>query len=101
MYKELIDDKMMIVLEEDLIAPNVQMFKENVGQYFQGDVIELETVVLSLERTENIDSVGVTFVIGLYKKAEDLDMDFAIVKASEEVVQLFKLMKLDHLIDED
>lgn len=101
MYKEIIEDKMLIKLEEDLIAPNVRMFKENVGAYFAEDTEALEEVVLSLKSTENIDSVGVTFVIGLYKKAEEFDLEFSIIEASEEVVQLFKLMKLDHLIYEE
>jgi len=101
MYREFDDDMMKIMLEEDLIAANVKKFNMLVSEYMDEDLEKIDEMVLNLEKTENIDSVGVTFVIGLYKRAEKGDMEFRIVGASEEVVQLFKLMKLEHLIDED
>ncbi|MBI9011148.1 MAG: STAS domain-containing protein [Clostridiales bacterium] len=98
MYKEIIEDRMTIYLEDDLIAPNVKGFNTSVSDYLL-DLDILDEVVLNLGSVENIDSIGVTFVIGLYKSVTKDGLGFAISDASENVRQLFKLMKLEDLLE--
>jgi anti-anti-sigma factor len=98
MYNEIVDDRMVIYLEDDLVAPNVKGFNEHVDQYFEEDV-DLDEVVLNLGSVKNIDSIGVTFVISLYKNVMKDGMGFIISDASDNVKQLFKLMKLDDLLE--
>jgi len=98
MYNEINEDRMVIFLEDDLIAPNVKMFNNNVDHYLV-DLGELDEVVLNLGSVKNIDSIGVTFVIGLYKSVLREGLGFAIADASENVRQLFKLMKLEDLLE--
>ncbi len=98
MYNEVIEDRMTIFLEEDLIAPNVKEFNHFVSENLM-ELDELDEVVLNLSSVENIDSIGVTFVIGLYKSVLKDGLGFAIADASENVRQLFKLMKLEDLLE--
>jgi anti-anti-sigma factor len=93
MYNEIIEDRMVIFLEDDLIAPNVKGFNHLI------ELDELDEVVLNLGTVENIDSIGVTFVIGLYKSVTKDGLGFAIANATENVRQLFKLMKLEDLLE--
>jgi anti-anti-sigma factor len=98
MYNEIIEDRMVIFLEDDLIAPNVKGFNQSVSEYLI-ELDELDEVVLNLGTVENIDSIGVTFVIGLYKSVTKDGLGFAIANASDNVRQLFKLMKLEDLLE--
>ena len=98
MYNIINEESMTIFLEKDLVAPNVPGFNDNIKTYSK-DISALSQVVLSLETVNNIDSIGVTFVIGLYKKVTKLGVGFKIHDASANVKQLFKLMKLDDLLE--
>lgn len=98
MYNNIVEDRMTIFLEDDLIAPNVKDFNAAVIDYLD-EIDELDEVILNLKSVENIDSIGVTFVIGLYKSVTKEGLGFAIADASNNVRQLFKLMKLDDLLE--
>ena len=98
MYNEIVEDRMTIYLEDDLIAPNVKGFNQTVSEYLI-ELDALDEVILNLGTVENIDSIGVTFVIGLYKSVTKDGLGFAIANASDNVRQLFKLMKLDDLLE--
>ena len=98
MYKEIVEDQMTIYLENDLVAPNVPGFNDSVTTYCD-EMKDLQGVILSLASVKNIDSIGVTFVISLYKRVMKLNVAFRIHDASDNVKQLFKLMKLDDLLE--
>lgn len=98
MYNQINEDRMIIFLEEDLVAPNVKLFNEKVSDYMM-NLDQLDEVVLNLDSVSNIDSIGVTFVISLYKSVTKDGLGFAIADASENVKQLFKLMKLEDLLE--
>ncbi len=98
MYNEVVEDRMVIFLEDDLIAPNIKNFNVSVIDYLD-EIDEIDEIILNLKSVENIDSIGVTFVIGLYKTVLKEGLGFAIADASNNVRQLFKLMKLDDLLE--
>lgn len=98
MYNNIVEDRMTIFLEDDLIAPNITDFNVAVVDYLD-ELDEIDEVVLNLNSVENVDSIGVTFVIGLYKSVTKEGLGFAIADASSNVKQLFKLMKLDDLLE--
>ncbi len=98
MYNKIVEDQMIIYLEEDLVAPNVKAFNASVDSYYD-DLQDMDEVILNLGSVSNIDSIGVTFVISLYKSVTNDGMGFVIADASENVKQLFKLMKLDDLLE--
>lgn len=99
MKKTLEDGIMTLTLQEDLIASNVRDFKSIVEKYLLDDMGKVDEVILDLSTCENIDSVGVTFVVGVYKQVTNEAMGFRITGSSDEIKQLFKLMKLDEFFE--
>lgn len=98
MYREILDDKMIIYLKKNLIAQNVKNFNIKVIEYLE-EIENIDEIILNLKNLENIDSVGVTFVIGLYKTVLKEGLGFKISSATENVKKLFKLMKLEDLLE--
>lgn len=92
------DEKMIIEIQEDLIAPNIASFNEQMQENLS-DLEDIFEVELDLKKVENIDSVGITFVVGLYKLVNKEAISFQVVGANSDIVQLFKLMKLDQYMD--
>lgn len=99
MKKALNDSVLTLTLQEDLIATNVRDFKSNIDKYLQDEMGNIDEVIMDLSACDNIDSVGVTFVVGVYKQVTNDAMGFRITGSSEEIKQLFKLMKLDEFFD--
>lgn len=91
---------MNIVLEEDLIAPNVMEYKDQIISDIDNSK-DINEILVDLAKTENIDSVGVTFIISLFKTAERDGKGFRVKGSSDDIKQLFKLMKLDDFFDLD
>ena len=51
-------------------------------------------VVLDLSSTEQIDSMGITLVVGLFKSCERQKVPFSIEGASQDILRVFKLCSL-------
>jgi len=99
MKKTLNDSILTLSLQGDLVASNVKNYKTQVEQYLLDEMGNVDEVILDLTVCENIDSVGVTFVVGVYKQVTNEAMGFRIIGSSDEIKQLFKLMKLDEFFD--
>lgn len=100
MIKVINDGVMILTLKEDLIAPNVKSFESQMVDHMtELESVNLEELVLDLSNCENIDSVGVTFVVSLYKNVIREGKNFRVSGSNSDIRQLFKLMKLDEFID--
>lgn len=82
----------------DLTANNVPSINKSLETLLP-DPSTYDTLDLNFANTENIDSVGVTFVISLYKRVKGLQKVFKVSGASEDVQSLFRLMKLDQFFE--
>lgn len=87
-------------LGDDLVALNVKEYKMQIEAFLDEKSGQVEEVVLDLSGCENIDSVGVTFIIGVYKQVLDMAMGFRVTGSSDEIKQLFKLMRLDDFFEQ-
>lgn len=91
-------DQIIIKLDDDLIASNVKLFNVELMDLLDDDY-DQESLVVDLAGTENIDSVGVTFMVSLYKSAKNNGKRFKVINSSDDIKQLFKLMKLDEFFE--
>lgn len=83
MIKTVQDSNMILTLKEDLIAPNVKGFESALATYLgELDNDGIEELVLDLSNCENIDSVGVTFVVSLYKNVIREGKNFRVLGAT-------------------
>ncbi len=98
MQKNKQDNLIELLLEHDLTANHVEEFHAEIDKFLkhEDDMAEL---IINLSQTKNIDSVGVTFIVSLYKQMKEEGILFRIIGASKDVKSLFKLMKLDQLFD--
>ena len=87
-------EEMKLIIKEGLTANNVTAYKNQL-EYLLKDANMCKGLILDMGQTDNIDSVGVTFVIGIYKRMKEIGKTFKVVGASQDVQMLFKLMKLD------
>jgi len=94
MKKNIENNLMKFIIESDLIAPNVKKMKDVLNDALN-EIDEIDEVVIDLNGIENIDSVGVSFVVSLYKNISNVGLEFRIINASSDIIQLFKLMRLD------
>jgi len=101
MIKTIENDAIYIKMQKDLIAPNISEFKAKIVEFLEEDEEseDLDEVVLNLSEINNIDSMGVTFIVGLYKSIVKEGKSFRIEGSSDDIKQLFKLMKLDEFFD--
>ncbi len=98
MKKDLKGQEMVLTLTESLTANNVPKFNAFINTIFE-ESMDFNALILDLANIDNIDSVGVTFIIGLYKKVKALQCVFKVKGANDDVQDLFKLMKLDHFFE--
>ncbi len=92
------DSEVKLILENDITANHVEEFNQAIEKYL-ADESDMAELTLDLSQTKNIDSVGISFVVALYKKMKDEGILFKITGASSDVKSLFKLMKLDQLFN--
>lgn len=98
MEEQQLGDCMRLILIDGLTANNVEKFNQKIDDLFKSEML-FEEIVLDLVNIKNIDSVGVTFVISLYRRTESVHKKFSISGASDDILSLFKLMKLDQFFD--
>jgi anti-anti-sigma factor len=98
MEEQQLGDCMRLILIDGLTANNVEKLNLKIDELFKSEIAFAE-IVLDLGNIKNIDSVGVTFVISLYRRTEGIHKKFSISGASEDILSLFKLMKLDQFFD--
>ena len=98
MEEQLLGDCLRLILIDGLTANNVSKFNEKIDALMTSG-INFENIVLDLVNIKNIDSVGVTFVIGLYKRTESINKAFSVCGASNDILSLFKMMKLDQFFE--
>jgi anti-anti-sigma factor len=97
MRREKEGNVLRLVVEKDLIAPNVKDLNVEAMRVVEGDA-DTEEVILDIGAVKNIDSMGVTFVITFYKNLLREGKVFSIANASQDIKQLFKLMKLESFV---
>lgn len=88
------DGILKFIIEEDLIAPNVKTMNIDLMEVLDR-LDSVEEIIIDLNSIQNIDSVGVSFVVSLYKNISNEGLEFRVINASKDIIQLFKLMRLD------
>ncbi|MGE5417282.1 MAG: STAS domain-containing protein [Acidobacteriota bacterium] len=99
MEKQVLDDKLMLTLQDRLVASRVEQLVEKAHDFLDAIDNGVSTVVLDLKGVSDVDSRGVTFVVGLYKETQRRNKGFKVIGANEDVYWLFNLMKLNEVFD--
>ncbi|MCX7747648.1 MAG: STAS domain-containing protein [Clostridia bacterium] len=97
MNRVLENEKIILKMESDLTVNIVRNLVEKAKQYIECDDFEL--VELDISNVKFVDSIGISFIIGLYKSAKNLNKKFKITGSNEDIYKLFCLMKLDSVFE--
>jgi anti-anti-sigma factor len=88
------DDTLVITFNDNLVASNLddqlKFIKKAVELYPQPTLLEL-----NFENVQEIDSLGINLVVGLYKQMENDSKKICVVNAIRPIKNLFNLFKLD------
>lgn len=84
------------VITTSLVTVNVKDMVEIAKKRLEGDEM-YDSVVINLEASESVDSMGITFLIGMYKTITAKGKTISLSGVSEEMMNLFKIMKLDEI----
>jgi anti-anti-sigma factor len=58
-----------------------------------------QAVVLDLGKSDLVDSLGITLVVGLYKSCQERKLAFSVAGANAEVLRLFKFFSLNEVFE--
>lgn len=93
-------DKVILKIQKALISANVSRYHQDVMELLERGSF-FDDMELDLSETENIDSFGVSFIISLYKSCLNEGKQFKVLGSSDDIIHLFKLMKLDEFFELD
>lgn len=92
------DDMLILQAKGDLTAYRVGEILENARAVVKKhDEKGYTDIVLDLKGVDVIDSMGITFVVGLYKTAASMGKKFRVIGLNKEIHRLFRIMKLDRI----
>ena len=75
----------------DLVASTVELLREGMLKALEAAKVG---VVLDLASTKQIDSLGITLVLGLFKSCQKKELAFSIEGANPDLLRVFKLFNL-------
>ncbi|MBK8792514.1 MAG: STAS domain-containing protein [Holophaga sp.] len=75
----------------DLVASTVETLRDGMVKALESAT---EAVVLDLSSTKQIDSLGITLVLGLFKSCQKKEITFSIEGANTDLLRVFKLFNL-------
>lgn len=85
-------------IKSNLIAANIKALVLQLKPFLD-DRASFDSAAVSLEEVKNIDSTGITFLIGLYKSLEADSKKLVLYGVSEPILRLLKIMKLDEIFN--
>ncbi len=91
-------EKVILKMQNALISANVSQYHSTVMALLSRENL-FDELELDISETENIDSFGVSFIISLYKSCLHEGKQFKVSGSSEDIINLFKLMKLDEFFE--
>lgn len=85
------------VLNNNLVAANIKELVDILKSKLEGAEANYNSVVIDLTNSESVDSMGITFLIGVYKALAAKEKTVSLKGVSDEMLNLFKIMKLDEI----
>lgn len=83
-----------LIANQNLVASNLEE-QMNVTKTAIAENPNIEVVELNLEGVEEIDSLGINLVVGLYKQISSSNKKFLVTNTSRSIKNLFNLFKLN------
>ncbi|MCT4621039.1 MAG: STAS domain-containing protein [Marinisporobacter sp.] len=92
------DNIFIFKIKTDLTATTIKGLLINIKNQID-EYKEYEGIEINLEEVKSIDSMGITFLIGIYKIVNKENKKFKLTGVSEAMLKLFKTMKLHEIVE--
>lgn len=92
------ENNLILIPEGDIVSSRVKELIALAKSHME-TAENYEKLVLDLSEVKIIDSIGITFVIGLFKNAKNSGKVFKVTSVSTDIQHLFMIMKLDQLFE--
>ena len=93
--KEFLEDLLIIELPENLVANNIKEFKKVVEPHLGTNPM----IVLDFSQVGIVDSLGIGTILSILKQVKAQKGDLKLYNVDEDLVDLFRLMRLDRVFD--
>ena len=93
--KEFVGDLLIVELPENLVANNIKEFKKVVEPYIDTNPM----IVLDFSNVGIVDSLGIGTILSILKRVKAQKGDLKLYNVDEDLVDLFRLMRLDRVFD--
>ena len=87
------EGKIIVQPEEDIVASMVDDFTNELRGFVENGETDL---VLDLQQVKMIDSMGLGALIATHNSLVKRDSQLEVKNANEDILNLFKTMRLDH-----
>lgn len=98
MKRKFENGNLILQVANDLTAAMVKDLALKTQDLLSSDQ-EYNYIILDFSNVRHIDSIGITFVVQLYKTAKNAQKQFKLIQVSKDIIQLFQLIKLDSLFE--
>lgn len=85
------NDELRLKPKENLVASTVESHRASMMKVLEGAT---KAVVLDLSSVDQIDSLGITLILGLFKSCQKAEKTFAIEGVKPDLMRVFKLFNL-------
>lgn len=98
MITKLENNQLEITFDEKIIASEVPTLTERIKSILD-DKTDYSQVVANFSKVEYIDSTGITLVIGIYRTVANMEKQFSVIGAKDEIKNLFSIIQLDKIFN--
>ncbi len=88
------DKTLNCMITEDIVASKITEMRNNLASHLDYDQ-EWEELVFDCSQVKTLDSIGVNFIVGVYKKANSSERKFKIIGCNDLLAKVLRLFKLD------
>ncbi len=91
-----VEKSSVLVPEGDILASNIAGLKNSLLLMLSENVSE---IVIDLQKVELIDSSGIGLICATHNQIEKHNGHIKLINASDEILKMFKYMRLDQHFD--
>lgn len=83
-------------IDKDITANNVKELISEFELHFN-KIDKVKKIVIDVSNVHIIDSIGITFLIGLYKTVTNEGNSITLIGCNKSILEIFKIMKIDEI----
>lgn len=92
------NNQLEITFDEKITASVVPALTEKIKELLE-EQSDFNQVIADFSKVEYIDSTGITLVIGIYRTVANMEKQFRVIGAKDEIKNLFSIIQLDKIFD--